>query len=195
MTEDRVRVRRVLPATVVESRVMLVGEAPGPSTQRLTGLPYIRPGGQMRTSGRTLEGLLNGFDYTVDPAGSRQYAYSTDLVRCVPLKPDQRGGRPPLPREIQNCSPFLDEEIALLRPRVVILMGRHSTQAFFRRYLGQTVGKLADVAGGPHDAVVSGVSLSAFAVPHPSPLVANKAARESLYRRVATDVAALLAAG
>jgi DNA polymerase len=149
----------------------------------------------MRTTGRTLEGFLNRFGYTIDPDGSRQYAYSTDLVRCVPLKPDQRGGRMPLPREIENCSPFLDEEIALLKPRVVILMGRHSTQAFFRRYLGQTVVKLADVAGGRHDAIASGVSLSAFAVPHPSPLVPMKAERQTLYRRVATDVAALLSAG
>jgi uracil-DNA glycosylase len=173
---------------------MLIGEAPGPSTQRLTGLPYIGPDGQMSTTGRTLDGFLSRFGYTIDPDGPGQYAYSTDLVHCVPLKPEGRRGRTPLPREIENCGTFLDEGIALLSPQVVILLGRHAAQTFFRRHLGRTVRTLANVIGGPYDAIVAGVSVAAFAVYHPSSEVRMRAERELVYRRVAADVKALLSA-
>ena len=92
----------------VGARIMAVGEAPG-ATEDREGRPFVGAAGKLLT--RLLEEVgLN-----------RRDIYITNTLKCRP--PDNRD---PLPEEIRSCSHFLDAQIALLRPDVILILGRHA---------------------------------------------------------------------
>jgi uracil-DNA glycosylase family 4 len=92
----------------VTARVMAVGEAPGENEDR-EGKPFVG------AAGRLLTGLLEsvGLD--------RRDIYITNIVKCRPPR-----NRDPEPAEVEACSHFLDEQIDLLQPDVILLLGRHA---------------------------------------------------------------------
>ena len=92
----------------VTARVMAVGEAPGESEDR-EGKPFVGAAGRLLTS--LLESV--GLD--------RRDIYITNIVKCRPPR-----NRDPEPAEVEACSHFLDEQIGLLQPDVILLLGRHA---------------------------------------------------------------------
>jgi uracil-DNA glycosylase len=92
----------------VTARVMAVGEAPGENEDR-EGKPFVG------AAGRLLPSLLEsvGLD--------RRDIYITNIVKCRPPR-----NRDPEPVEVTACSHFLDEQIDLLQPDVILLLGRHA---------------------------------------------------------------------
>ena len=94
----------------VTARVMAVGEAPG-EKEDLQGRPFVGAAGQLLTELMESIGL------------SRRDIYITNTVRCRPP-----GNRDPEPDEVAACSHFLDEQIELMRPDVILVLGRHALQ-------------------------------------------------------------------
>lgn len=92
----------------VNARIMAVGEAPGETEDR-EGKPFVGAAGQLLT--RLLEEV--GLD--------RRDIYITNTLKCRPP-----GNRDPEQSEIDTCSHFLDEQIAMLRPQVILVLGRHA---------------------------------------------------------------------
>lgn len=92
----------------VTARVMAVGEAPGENEDR-EGKPFVGAAGRLLTS--LLEAV--GLD--------RRDIYITNIIKCRPPR-----NRDPEPLEVEACSHFLDEQIALLQPDVILLLGRHA---------------------------------------------------------------------
>ena len=92
----------------VGARVMAVGEAPGESEDR-EGKPFVGAAGRLLT--RLLESV--GLD--------RRDIYITNIVKCRPPR-----NRDPEAVEVEACSHFLDEQIDLLKPDVILLLGRHA---------------------------------------------------------------------
>jgi uracil-DNA glycosylase family 4 len=90
------------------ARVMAIGEAPGETEDR-TGRPFVGAAGQLLT--RLLEGI----------GVRRSDIYITNVLKCRP--PDNRD---PLPEEVDACRGWLDAQIELLRPDVILLLGRHA---------------------------------------------------------------------
>ncbi|MBV8195049.1 MAG: uracil-DNA glycosylase [Candidatus Dormibacteraeota bacterium] len=92
----------------VSARVMAVGEAPGETEDR-EGKPFVGAAGQLLTR------LLNevGLD--------RRDIYITNTLKCRPP-----GNRDPEQSEVDACSHFLNEQIAMLRPDVILILGRHA---------------------------------------------------------------------
>jgi uracil-DNA glycosylase len=92
----------------VEARIMAVGEAPGETEDR-EGKPFVGAAGQLLT--RLLETVgLN-----------RRDIYITNVIKCRPP-----GNRDPEAGEVEACSHYLDEQIDILRPRVILVLGRHA---------------------------------------------------------------------
>ena len=89
---------------------MLVGEGPGQNEDQ-QGLPFVGAAGQ----------LLNKLLARVGIA--REDVYITNIVKCRPP-----GNRDPLPQEVASCSGYLDRQIELIRPAVILLLGRHAVQ-------------------------------------------------------------------
>lgn len=133
-------------------RIMVVGQAPGAQTEAKR-YHFAGPGG------RVLEGW---FDAAGFPPGSwRERSYITSLTRCFPGKsPRGKGDRKPSPVELGRCRPFLEAELQLVRPRLIVAVGTMAIEHFLgKRPLEAVVGTLAE-----HD----GVPLLPF--PHPSPV-------------------------
>ncbi len=97
----------------LDADVMLVGEAPGFNEDK-QGRPFVG------AAGRFLEELLS-------VAGlKRSDVYITNVVKHRPPE-----NRPPQPDELQACKPYLDRQIDLLQPKLIVTMGRFSLQTFF----------------------------------------------------------------
>jgi len=90
---------------------MVVGEGPG-RDEDLQGRPFVG------RSGRLLDRLL------VEEAGlARQQVYIANVVKCRPP-----GNRDPRPEEIAACRPYLDQQLELIGPRVVVTLGNFATR-------------------------------------------------------------------
>jgi uracil-DNA glycosylase family protein len=104
------------------ARVMFVGEQPG-DKEDLEGLPFVGPAGAL-------------FDKALDEAGiDRKQAYVTNAVKHFKWEPrgKRRIHKKPNSLEISACRPWLDAEIALVRPEVVVCLGGTAAQALLGR--------------------------------------------------------------
>ena len=107
---SRGRVMAVPGAGDPRARVMIVGEAPGKNEDQ-QGVPFVGAAGQL------LNRLLGSIDIP------RSEVYITNIIKCRPP-----GNRDPLPEEVAACSPYLDRQVALIHPAVILLLGRHAVQ-------------------------------------------------------------------
>ncbi|MBR74701.1 MAG: uracil-DNA glycosylase [Dehalococcoidaceae bacterium] len=91
-----------------EAKIMFVGEAPG-KNEDLKGIPFVG------AAGKYLDKLLE-LAYL-----SREEIFITNIVKCRP--PDNRD---PLTEEIEECSKYLNAQINLMKPKLIVTLGRHS---------------------------------------------------------------------
>jgi uracil-DNA glycosylase len=116
------------------ARVMLIGQAPG-VTEAQVKRPFNGP------SGTRLFSWLAECGW--EEADFRAHQYMTAVTKCYPGKgPGGKGDRAPSRAEQRLCRPFLDQELALVAPEVLIPVGRLANELFYGRRF-----KLADVVG------------------------------------------------
>ena len=94
--------------------LMFVGEAPG-EQEDLSGTPFVGRAGQ----------LLDRYLYAVDIA--REDVYIANILKCRPPK-----NRDPLPAEEDACIGFLREQVKLIRPRIIVCLGRISAMRLIK---------------------------------------------------------------
>lgn len=130
----------IRPTLLGDARLMLIGQAPGPVTDRL-GYHFAGP------AGRFLEGWFERAGFP--PGYFRQHVYLTSLTRCFPGKSRSgNGDRPPSNAEIGLCRPFLERELELVQPPVVLLVGKMAIDAFVgKQPLVNTVGQVFRLPG------------------------------------------------
>lgn len=92
--------------------IMFVGEGPGRS-EDLQGKPFVG------AAGKILDGLLASIDF------KREDVFIANVVKCRPPL-----NRDPLPEEVAACADFLQRQVALVRPKIIILLGRHAMDRF-----------------------------------------------------------------
>ena len=90
---------------------MLVGEAPGAEEDRL-GEPFVGQAGRLLDNMLAAIGLRRGAN-----------VYIANVLKCRPP-----GNRNPEPEEVAKCTPFLKQQIALIRPKLIVAMGRFAAQ-------------------------------------------------------------------
>ena len=139
--------------TAVLSPIMLIGQAPGGKEIHLHR-PFAW------TAGRTLFQWFEGIG--LDEQAFRQRIYMAAVCRCFPGKKPRGGDRVPAPAEIANCSGWMEAELTLLRPQLIIPVGKLAISRFL------SFGKLADVIGGIHHQPVQGRPTDLLPLPHPS---------------------------
>jgi len=93
--------------------LLFVGEAPG-LNEDLQGKPFV---GQ---AGNFLNKLLDSIGM------AREEVFITNVVKCRPPE-----NREPAPQEIEACRPYLERQIELMKPRMIVTLGRHSLEWFF----------------------------------------------------------------
>jgi uracil-DNA glycosylase len=138
----------------VFSDVMLIGQAPGPREPVLQR-PFAH------TAGKTLFRWFEQFCGMSETA-LRSTIYFAAVCRCFPGKTAGGGDRVPAPDEIRNCSSWLDEEISILKPQLIIALGRLAIAQFIE------CTKLDQVIGREFRASRAGHSFDLIPLPHPS---------------------------
>jgi uracil-DNA glycosylase family 4 len=93
------------------ARWLFVGEGPG-RNEDLQGEPFVGPAGKL------LDNMLRALDLA-----RGQNTYIANIVKCRPVGVDGRD-RPPAPDEVDACMPYLRRQIALIRPQVIVALGK-----------------------------------------------------------------------
>lgn len=145
----------VVHGGAVASKVLLIGQAPGPHEGKLAK-PFAW------TAGKTLFRWF-GDAFHVSEEQFRQSVYMAAVARCFPGKAKGGGDRKPDPTEISRCERFLVREVEILDPELVLPVGSLAIE----RVLGHR-GPLAEVVGSLRQATFHGKPVEVLALPHPS---------------------------
>lgn len=138
----------------VASKVYLVGQAPGPREGEF-GRPFAW------TAGKRMFGWFETIGLNEEQFRSR--AYLSAVCRCFPGKTKQGGDRVPAPDEIKQCSKWMSREIELLKPELIVAVGRLAIEQFLpgKAPLTDIIGKQFRVSAFDH-------KFDLIAIPHPS---------------------------
>jgi uracil-DNA glycosylase len=137
----------------VLSKVMLIGQAPGPKEIEV-GKPFAW------TAGKT---LFKWFDSIgLDETAFRNRVYMAAVCRCFPGKNPRGGDRVPDPDEIKHCASWLDKELCLLQPDLIIPTGKLAIAQLM------DVTRLNDVVGKKHRLTIQDLTVDVVPLPHPS---------------------------
>ncbi len=131
------------------AKLMFVGEAPGGREDEL-GRPFV---GQ---AGKLLDTLLEMIGI------KRSEVFITNVVKCRPP-----GNRDPTEEEIVACSPYLIEQIKIIRPKIIVALGRHAARFLFTK-AGLRWGNMRVMHGKVYDGVIEGVKVKLMATYHPA---------------------------
>jgi len=123
-----------------QADIMFIGEAPGEREDR-SGKPFVG------AAGKFLDELLASIGL------ARSDVYIANIIKCRPP-----GNRDPLPDELLACKPWLDRQIELIKPRMIVTLGRFSMSLYFP---GKTIGKI-------HGNPVSSNGIIYFPMYHPA---------------------------
>lgn len=148
------RSRIVFGGGSARADVVFVGEAPGREEDR-QGIPFVGE------AGRLFERILFAMKLT------REEVYICNVIKCRPP-----GNRDPQPEEIEVCEPFLKRQLAAIRPRVLVTLGRWAAQTLLRERtpIGRLRGHWRDYENIP-----------LMATFHPAFLLRNPAAKKELW--------------
>lgn len=102
------------------AELMFVGEAPGAEEDR-QGEPFVGPAGQLLTKIIKAMGL------------DRSIVYITNVLKCRPDASSLTGNRKPSPSEIARCSPFLHQQISIIKPKVIVALGTTAVEGLLGR--------------------------------------------------------------
>ena len=116
-----------------DAQIMFIGEAPGYHENRL-GRPFVG------AAGKFLDKLLASIDM------QRDDVYICNVIKCRPPN-----NRDPLPNEVRACQPYLDQQVELIKPRLIITLGRHSMSQYFPK---ATISKIHGVPKNLGDVIV-----------------------------------------
>ena len=190
-TGDPESVTRKIAAVDPSAALAIVGEAVGPKTLRLSGVPYFDPQGKLGRTGTNLDKLLSPLGYTLYPprdvsvpngivesagGGGRRTAYCTDICPIFPgyhssAKMTLRIRRPSAAQTRSALTEgFLQRELEIIQPKVVLLLGVHAYTYFYNYFLHREPAKLLTVLTHIRDVALP-MYAGAMIVPslHPSP--------------------------
>jgi len=139
-----------------EAKLMIIGEAPG-FYEDQQGQPFVGRAGQL------LNRMLKAIGM------EREQVYIANILKCRPPN-----NRDPLPEEVQTCTPFLDQQIALIQPRLLLAVGRIAAH-----YLLKTKSSLESLRNKQHHYGLAQTPL--IITYHPAYLLRNPADKKKAF--------------
>jgi uracil-DNA glycosylase len=134
------------------SEIMFIGEAPGWNEDK-QGRPFVGQAGQF------LDTLLASINL------DRKKVYIANVIKCRPPE-----NRDPLPTEIVNCAPWLEKQVELIKPQMIVTLGRYSMGRYFP---GKSISKI-------HGTAVKQNGVIYFAMYHPAAALHQGNLRQTL---------------
>ncbi len=145
----------------VTAGLMFIGEAPG-KQEDLTGRPFVGRAGAL------LEKLLAGIGLV------RSDVFIANIVKHRPPE-----NRDPRENEIEACTPYLDHQIGIVKPDVIVTLGRHSTRYILSR-IPVEFDRITDIRGNVYAATIAGHPVRIIPTLHPAAALYNPAYRTDL---------------
>ena len=143
----------VVSGKPILSKVLLVGQAPGPKEGSF-GKPFAW------TAGKTMFKWFSQIG--VEEEDFRNHAYMAAVCRCFPGKNPKGGDRVPNDEEIKNCSKWMEREFKLVQPELVIPIGKLAIKQFLE------VEKLDQIIGNKFTLNIHDITCDVIPLPHPS---------------------------
>ena len=144
---------KVVPGEGAEdANIVFIGEAPGWHEDQ-QGRPFVG------SAGHFLEELLASIGL------KREEVYICNVIKCRPPE-----NRDPLPGEIKACQPWLDRQLELIHPKLIVTLGRYSMARFFP---GETISKVHGKARRQGDAIY-------YAMYHPAAALHQQSLRQTI---------------
>jgi DNA polymerase len=139
----------------VKTEIMFIGEGPGEKEDEL-GLPFVG------RAGKLLDEMLESIGL------KREEIYIANVVKHRPP-----GNRDPKPEEVEACWPYLEEQIKIIKPKLIVCLGRHSLARFL-----PTSGPISQV----HGRCFKKGDQAYMALYHPAVGLYNGGMRETLFQ-------------
>jgi DNA polymerase len=155
------RVKAVPGVGNPESRVLFIGEAPG-QAEDLKGEPFVGAAGKFLDTLLSEAGLL------------RSDVFITNVVKCRPPR-----NREPNPHEIETCTPYLNRQMSIIKPRFIVTLGNHST-AYILSKAGLPFQSITQTRGRIYEGSILGMKLAVFPVFHPAAALYSARYKEQL---------------
>ena len=151
---------RVVPGEgSAEAEIMFIGEGPGQKEDEL-GRPFVG------AAGKFLDEMLAAIKL------KREDVYIANVVKCRPPQ-----NRDPLPEEAESCWPWLEKQIEIIDPKLIVTLGRHSMERFLPSQ------KISQIHGKAMRRNISGLGPRVFyALYHPAAALYNGSMREILIK-------------
>lgn len=161
----KTRTQTVFGVGSQNARWMFIGEAPGADEDR-QGEPFVGKAGQ----------LLNAILFAMGL--KREEVYICNVLKCRPP-----GNRDPQPEEVAQCEPYLIRQIELIRPQLIVALGRHAAHSLLKTEvpLGKLRGQKLSYHGTP-----------LFVTYHPAYLLRNPADKRKVWDDLCRARAAML---
>ncbi len=138
------------------AEIMFIGEAPG-RVEAQTGRPFAGP------AGKILDELLASIGI------ARKDVYITNVVKDRPPQ-----NRDPLPEEIGHYGPFLDRQIEIIKPNVIVLLGRHSMRYVMEKFdLSRQIEPISKIHGHVFEASAPYGKVKIIPLYHPAVALYN----------------------
>ncbi|MEM4576393.1 MAG: type-4 uracil-DNA glycosylase [Candidatus Nezhaarchaeales archaeon] len=151
----------------INADVILIGEAPG-YNEDLEGEPFVGAAGKL-------------LDQLLDIARlKRKEVFITNVLKCRPPN-----NRDPLPDEIEACGQYLDRQVAAIRPKIVVCLGRHSTSYVLLKggikvHFGGSAVSISAVRGQLFKLSFEGLNLLVIPTYHPAAGLYNPKLKKEL---------------
>ncbi|MDD5463679.1 MAG: uracil-DNA glycosylase [Candidatus Moranbacteria bacterium] len=134
-----------------DALILFIGEAPGKKEDEL-GVPFVG------SSGRILDKMLASIKI------KREDVYLTNICKCRP--PENRN---PLPEEVRECWPWLEKQIAIIHPEIIVTLGKYALNSFL------PTAKISEVHGKIIDIEIKKIGkIKLFPLHHPAAARINK---------------------
>jgi DNA polymerase len=148
----------------VNTSLMFIGEAPG-YWEDVKGRPFVG------AAGKLLDALLSGISL------SRDAVYITNVVKCRPPQ-----NRDPLPIEVETCTPYLNRQIRILQPKIIVTLGRHATSYVLSKAGIERAEGITKLRGKVYSLKLFGMSVSVLPMFHPAAVLHNPKYKDALHQ-------------
>lgn len=134
----------------INALVMFVGEAPG-YWEDVKGRPFVGAAGKLLDEMLSRVGL------------SRSEVYITNILKCRPPE-----NRDPLPIEVETCTPYLNLQIKIIEPKIIVSLGRHSTSYILLKAGFKESEGITKLRGKVYEANLLGLEVLVIPMFHPA---------------------------
>ncbi len=146
-----------------ETKVLLIGEAPGGS-EDIKGEPFVG------SAGKFLDELL------IEAGLSRKDVFITNIVKCRPPE-----NRDPSTEEIETCTPYLNRQISIIEPKLIVTLGKHSTDYVFSK-ANIPFRSITQAHGKTYELSIYGMKITVFPTFHPAAALYSAGYKDELLK-------------